>query len=111
MDDHGISAVAIESAELLHYCLALRTGKHLLVVVSQSGESIEPVRLMESLESPVFVISLTNGLQNTIARMSQLPLDAKVAGCLPYLEQAGLIASPASDETRSFVARLIGGPS
>src|SRR5881409_447430 len=70
LNDHGLAAVAIESAELLHYYLALRAGSNLLVVVSQSGESIEPVRLMEELEPPAFVITLTNGLQNTIARKS-----------------------------------------
>ncbi len=39
--------------------------------------------------------------------MTQLPLEEKIVGCLPYLEQAGLIASPVSDESRGFVARLI----
>jgi glucosamine--fructose-6-phosphate aminotransferase (isomerizing) len=75
LNDHGRAAVVIESAELLHYYAALRTGKRLLVVVSQSGESIEPVRLMEELDPTAFVISLTNGLENTIARRSQVALD------------------------------------
>jgi glutamyl-tRNA synthetase len=39
--------------------------------------------------------------------MTQLPLAEKVAGCLPYLEQAGLVASPANAEQRDFVTRLV----
>ncbi|MFN0053916.1 MAG: glutamate--tRNA ligase [Planctomycetales bacterium] len=39
--------------------------------------------------------------------MKELPLEQKLAGCLPYLEQAGLIATPPSAETREFVVRVI----
>ena len=39
--------------------------------------------------------------------MMQLPIEDKLAGCLPYLESAGLISSPASAEQRDFVARLV----
>lgn len=39
--------------------------------------------------------------------MTQLPLSEKVAGCLPYLEKAGLIASPPTPENRGFVSRLV----
>ena len=39
--------------------------------------------------------------------MTQLPLADKIAGCLPYLEQAGLIASPPPAESLDFVTRLI----
>jgi glutamyl-tRNA synthetase len=39
--------------------------------------------------------------------MGQRTLDDKVANCLPYLIRAKLIAEPVSDDTRSFVTRLI----
>ncbi len=39
--------------------------------------------------------------------MSQLSIEEKVSGCLPYLERAGLVASPTLQETREFVARLV----
>ncbi|GDY07869.1 MAG: glutamate--tRNA ligase [Planctomycetota bacterium] len=39
--------------------------------------------------------------------MMQLPLAEKVAGCLPYLEKSGLIASPPTPANREFVARLV----
>jgi len=75
LNQQGIAAVALESAELLYYYPALHAPENLLVVVSQSGESVEPVRLMETLQDRVPAISLTNGLENTIARRSRLALD------------------------------------
>jgi glutamyl-tRNA synthetase len=39
--------------------------------------------------------------------MGQLPLEQKVAGCLPYLVRAKLLTEPVSDERRAFVERLI----
>jgi glutamyl-tRNA synthetase len=39
--------------------------------------------------------------------MNQLPLDDKVAGCLPFLERAALVDSPATEEQRAFVRALI----
>ena len=41
--------------------------------------------------------------------MKELPLDQKVAGCLPYLIAAKLIDEPLTDATREFVARVIKG--
>ncbi len=39
--------------------------------------------------------------------MGQRSLDDKVAFCLPYLERAGQMTSPATAEQKAFVARLI----
>ena len=39
--------------------------------------------------------------------MKELPLDKKVAGCLPYLVQAGLISEPVSAEVRDFVQAVV----
>ncbi len=39
--------------------------------------------------------------------MKELPLDQKLAGCLPFLIEAKLIAEPVSSETREFVASVI----
>ena len=35
--------------------------------------------------------------------MKELPLEKKLAGCLPYLVQAGLISEPVSADTKAFV--------
>jgi len=39
--------------------------------------------------------------------MKELPLEEKVEGCLPYLIQAGLIADPPSEETRTRVRQIV----
>ncbi len=39
--------------------------------------------------------------------MKELPDDKKLAGCLPYLVQAGVLSEPVDDATRAFVARVI----
>jgi glutamine---fructose-6-phosphate transaminase (isomerizing) len=77
LNHQGVAATALESAELLYYYPAFYAPENLLVVVSQSGESVEPVRLMEALPDRVLAISVTNGLENTIARRSRLALDMR----------------------------------
>jgi glutamyl-tRNA synthetase len=39
--------------------------------------------------------------------MRDLPLADKVAGVLPFLERAGWLTAPVSDETRAYVARIV----
>jgi glutamyl-tRNA synthetase len=39
--------------------------------------------------------------------MRELPLEAKVAGVLPFLDRAGLVPAPASAEARAQVARVV----
>jgi len=39
--------------------------------------------------------------------MRELPLNEKLAGCLPYLIQARLVAEPVSAQTRTFVEKVI----
>jgi len=39
--------------------------------------------------------------------MRDLPLADKVAGVLPYLERAGWLTAPVSDDTRAYVARIV----
>lgn len=39
--------------------------------------------------------------------MKELPLDQKLAGCLPYLTQSGLLKEPVAEEQRKFVEAVI----
>jgi len=41
--------------------------------------------------------------------MSEVPLENRVAGCLPYLIKAGLVADPPDEATRNYVRRVILG--
>jgi glutamine---fructose-6-phosphate transaminase (isomerizing) len=74
----GVSALHVDAAELLHFRRAVLGPNALLVVVSQSGESAEPVALAGELERQRMrprIVSVTNGLDNTLARAADVALD------------------------------------
>jgi glutamine---fructose-6-phosphate transaminase (isomerizing) len=70
---HGIPAYAIESSELLYDYRALITERTLIVAASQSGESVEVVRLLEQGASTQ-VIGVTNSPDSTLTRQSSAAL-------------------------------------
>lgn len=67
-------AIHVNSAELLHYGGRLVTAKTLLWINSQSGASVEIVRLLEELEGrrPAFQLSMTNNLASPMALSADL---------------------------------------
>ena len=73
----GVDATMIDAAELLHFRRSILGEDSLVVMVSQSGESAEVVRLLESVEGPrgPFVVSVTNGTENSLARGASVSLD------------------------------------
>ena len=76
----GITGVMVDSAELLYFRRPTLAGRTLLVMVSQSGESAEVVRLIEQLDGEPerpFTVSITNGLDNTLARLANVALDSR----------------------------------
>jgi glutamine---fructose-6-phosphate transaminase (isomerizing) len=81
LHQQGIAALHLDTGELIHYLpqmLALPQPL-MLVVVSQSGESIEIKRLLEQLsglrtEVKPWVVSVTNIVGNTLAQHSNLAL-------------------------------------
>ena len=77
---HGVLALQIDAAELLHFRSHVLSPATVLVLVSQSGRSAEVVRLLDALdgrpERPV-VLSITNGLANPLAERSDLRLDTR----------------------------------
>ena len=58
--NHGLTAMMVETAELLHYRSRLFDPKTLIVAVSQSGQSAEVVRLLEINRGKSSVIAITN---------------------------------------------------
>ena len=76
----GIPTLHIDASELLHFRRNVLADAGLLVTVSQSGESAEVVRLIEELgrddRSP-FVVAVTNGIDNTLARLAGGVLDTR----------------------------------
>jgi glucosamine--fructose-6-phosphate aminotransferase (isomerizing) len=76
----GIVALMLDAAEALHFRLPMLGEDDLLVLVSQSGESAETVRVAESLRrrgSAPTIVSITNGTQNRLARTSDVALDTR----------------------------------
>lgn len=76
----GITAVMVDSAELLYFRRPMLAGGSVLVAVSQSGESAEVVRLVEELDGKPdrpFVVSVSNGLDNSLARLANVALDTR----------------------------------
>jgi glucosamine--fructose-6-phosphate aminotransferase (isomerizing) len=72
--------VHVDSAELLHFRLNVVPRATLLVMVSQSGESAEIVRVAEKtreLDDPPRVLGVTNGATNSLTRASDLLLDTR----------------------------------
>ncbi|MHB8934077.1 MAG: SIS domain-containing protein [Bellilinea sp.] len=80
LSQSGVPVLWLETADLLHYRMAQITPRTLLWVVSQSGYSIEIVRLLEALAArpPAFLLGTTNNLASPLAKTSRvtLPLSA-----------------------------------
>lgn len=58
--NHGLTAIMVETSELVHYKSRLFDPKTLIVAVSQSGQSAEVVRLLEINRGKSSVIAITN---------------------------------------------------
>lgn len=67
-------AIHLEAGELFEYHRGLITPDTVLVMISQSGESIEIKRLLECLPDGCRVIGVTNDPASTLATTSDCPL-------------------------------------
>lgn len=56
-----------DSSELIQQAPELMRGDTLIIAISQSGESVELQRLTKIASRPFFVISITNGMGNTLS--------------------------------------------
>ncbi|MCG9893471.1 MAG: SIS domain-containing protein [Thermosynechococcaceae cyanobacterium MS004] len=80
LHQQGLPALHIDTGELIHYLPELLQQPLFLVVVSQSGESIEIQRLLEQIAqqrsagSPHWLVSITNQSGNRLAQASDLAL-------------------------------------
>jgi glucosamine--fructose-6-phosphate aminotransferase (isomerizing) len=115
----GRPAVMLDSAELLHFRSRMLDARTLLVAVSQSGESAEVVGLVSALGSGAKrpgVVSVTNGLDNTLARLADRAFDTSAghetgpstmtfAGALVVM--AALGRTLAGDPVTEIVPRVV----
>lgn len=71
---HGCTPFMVETSELIHYYPQLLTSSTLVVAVSQSGNSVEMVRMLELNAKRATVIGVTNTADSALARESQFPV-------------------------------------
>lgn len=75
LNNRGVPTFLIDTSELLHYQLKLALKAGLLVVVSQSGESVEIRRLLTVLPADAQVVGITNNRESELARRAQWVLE------------------------------------
>ncbi len=106
----GVPALLVDAAELLHFRRPILNARTLAVVVSQSGESAEIVRLVNELakqRTRPFVVAITNGTNNDLARRADIELDTWAG---PESGPSSMTFA-ASMTTLSGLARLLAGDS
>jgi glutamine---fructose-6-phosphate transaminase (isomerizing) len=70
----GFIAMMVETSELVHYRSRLFDPKTLIVAVSQSGQSVEVIRLLEINRGKSCIIALTNTLDSPLARRADVAI-------------------------------------
>ncbi|MGZ8600678.1 MAG: SIS domain-containing protein [Actinomycetota bacterium] len=106
----GVPALLVDTAELLHFRRPMLNAQTLAVIVSQSGESIEIVKIANEISKQrarPFVVSITNGLENDLARRADVRLDTRAG----EERGPGTMTFAASMATLSGIARLLAGDS
>jgi glutamine---fructose-6-phosphate transaminase (isomerizing) len=68
---HGWTPLMLETAELIHYYPQLLAPSTLVVAVSQSGKSVEMVRMLDLNSKRATVIGVTNTADSPLAREAQ----------------------------------------
>ncbi len=69
--EHGIQSQMIETSELIHFSPKLISPETLVVAVSQSGQSVEILRLLELIHKKAHLIGVTNTPQSSLAQNSE----------------------------------------
>jgi glucosamine--fructose-6-phosphate aminotransferase (isomerizing) len=67
---HGWTPLMLETSELIHYYAHLLAPSTLVVAVSQSGKSVEMVRMLELNARKATVIGVTNHADSPLARQA-----------------------------------------
>jgi len=70
----GLPVLAVETAELVHAQIGLLSARTLLIAVSQSGRSVETLRLLERVPAGCHLVGVTNDRQSFLAEKAQTPI-------------------------------------
>ncbi len=71
---HGLWPQRLETSELIHFTPEILTDDTLVVVVSQSGRSVEILRLLERNQGRSTVVAITNSADNPLADQADVAL-------------------------------------
>ncbi len=90
LNNAGIVSTQIETAELLHEYPLLRGKDVLLILVSQSGESAEVVKLLQNGDEFGIILGITNNPDSTLGRRADYTLllqagEEATVSCKTYL--------------------------
>jgi glucosamine--fructose-6-phosphate aminotransferase (isomerizing) len=91
----GYTSLLLETSELIHYMQPLIEPSTLLIVASQSGESIEVVRLLEISQGHCYTIGVTNTPGSVLATRSDVAILTRAG------EEAGV-------SCKTYIATLLG---
>jgi glucosamine--fructose-6-phosphate aminotransferase (isomerizing) len=80
LTEQGVRALVWETAELVHHHLKILGPDTLLVVVSQSGQTAEVLRLLESLPAKARVLAVTNVEASPLAKRGSMLLPLMAGG-------------------------------
>lgn len=106
----GVPSLLVDTAELLHFRRPILNAHTVTVIVSQSGESAEIVKLASEISKQrmrPFVISITNGLGNDLAHRADVTIDTWAGKELG----PSTMTFAAAMATLSGIARLLAGDS
>jgi glucosamine--fructose-6-phosphate aminotransferase (isomerizing) len=67
---HGWTPLMLETSELIHYYPHLLATPTLVIAVSQSGKSVEMVRMLEMNTAKATIIGITNHIDSPLARQA-----------------------------------------
>jgi glucosamine--fructose-6-phosphate aminotransferase (isomerizing) len=68
--EHGIWNAMLETSELIHFAPKLLTPETLVVAVSQSGQSVEILQLLEMTNHKIPLLGVTNTAESPLAQKS-----------------------------------------
>lgn len=71
----AVPAVQWDTSELVHHASTALDDRTLLIAVSQSGETVEIQRLAQLDRRPGLVVAVSNGVDNTLAKWSDIVID------------------------------------
>jgi glucosamine--fructose-6-phosphate aminotransferase (isomerizing) len=70
----GLPVVAVETGELIHSQFGQLSEHTLLLVISQSGRSVETLRLLDKLPPGCHLVGITNDPRSPLAERAQMPI-------------------------------------